>query len=250
VTLGQQIGSVVQNARLFEAVLNGQERLQILSRRLVEVQEQERHHIARDLHDEVGQILTGLNLSLEMVTRLPPDQMGERLEQARTMVSELMQIVREMSLQLRPPMLDDLGLLSALLWHIERYTVQTGIQVALKHNGLEQQRFVPEIEITVYRMVQEALTNVARYADVHEAVVRLWARSDVLSVQIEDQGCGFDPVAVLAQHTSSGLSGMRERALLLGGELSIEAAPGEGCRLTVVLPLGEQETGAAHVPKS
>jgi signal transduction histidine kinase len=250
VTLGQQIGSVVQNARLFDAVLAGQERLQTLSRRLVEVQEKERYHIARELHDEVGQILTGLNLSLEMLPRLPPDQIGNRLGQARTMIGELMQIVREMSLQLRPPMLDDLGLLAALLWHIERYTDQTGIKVLLKHSGLEQRRFAPELEITVYRLVQEALTNVARYADVHEAVVRLWVQADELSLQIEDQGCGFDPAAVLAQHASSGLSGMRERSLLLGGDMSIEAAPGEGCRLMVVLPLVERKPGAARLPKN
>jgi PAS domain S-box-containing protein len=247
-TLGQQIGSAVQNARLFDVVLAGQERLQILSRRLVEVQEKERYHIARELHDEVGQILTGLNLSLEMLPRLPPDKIGTHLEQARAMISELMQIVREMSLQLRPPMLDDLGLLAALLWHIERYTTQTGIQVALQHSGLEQRRFAPEVEITVYRMVQEALTNVARYADVGDAAVRLWVQSDELGVQIEDQGRGFDPVEILSRHTSSGLSGMRERSLLLGGELAIEAAPGEGCRLTVVLPLNEQEPGAARLP--
>lgn len=236
VMLGQQVGSAIQKARLFEQVMTGRERLQMLSRRLVEVQEIERRSIARELHDEVGQILTGLSLLLEMIVRLPEEHIASRLDQARDMVNDLMQRVREMSLQLRPPMLDDLGLLAALLWHFERYRAQTGIQVIFKHAGIER-RFTPDIEIAVYRMIQEALTNVARYAAVDNVVVRLWAQHATLGVQIEDQGRGFDPEAALAKHTSSGLSGMRERLLLLGGELSIESAPDQGCHLSVELPL-------------
>lgn len=148
-----------------------------------------------------------------------------------------MQHVREMSLQLRPPMLDDLGLLSTLRWHIDRYMSQTGIQVIFKHSGLDQRRFAADIEIAVYRMVQEGLTNVVRYAETPEVVVRVWATDEVLGVQTEDQGRGFDPVSALAKHSSIGLSGMRERMLLLGGDLHIQSAPGQGSRLAVELPL-------------
>jgi PAS domain S-box-containing protein len=235
-SLGYQVGVAIQNARLFQQVLSGHERLQTLSRRLVEVQEHERRYIARELHDEIGQILTGLNLSLEVITRLPPDQVPGKLHQAQTLVNDLMLRVREMSLELRPPMLDDLGLLPALLWYFERYTAQTGVEVTFKHIGIER-RFAPEIEIAVYRMAQEALTNVARYANVAEVVVRLWANESALGIQVEDQGAGFDPVVALASHTSSGLSGMRERTSLLGGELSIESVPGHGSCLAVEFPL-------------
>jgi PAS domain S-box-containing protein len=237
--VGQQVGIAIQNARLFQQVYEGRERLQVLSRRLVEVQEAERRHIARELHDEIGQILTGLNLSLELATRLPPEQRDERLDYARGMVETLMSQVREMSLELRPPMLDDLGLLPALLWYAERYTDQTGVRVLLKHTGIER-RFAPEIEIAVYRIVQEALTNVARHAGVGEVTVRLWVSHDVLGLQIEDQGAGFVPEAALSSATSSGLSGMHERTLLLGGDLQIESEPGKGSRLAVEFPLHER----------
>lgn len=239
--VGQQVGSAIQRARLFSQVQAGHERLQTLSRRLVEIQEAERRAIARELHDEVGQILTGLSLSLEMVNRPPLEQIPSRLAHARSLVSELLQQVREMSLQLRPPMLDDLGLLPTLRWYFDRYTTQTGIQVAFKHAGLERGRFGNDIEVGVYRMVQEALTNAARYAETHEVVVRLWVSQAVIGVQIADEGRGFDPVAALASHTSSGLAGMQERLRLLGGELAIDAAPGQGSCLTVELPLGRDE---------
>ncbi len=201
------------------------------------MQENERRTIARELHDEVGQILTGMRLSIEMLSRLPIDQVTHGLDQLRTLVEELMQRVREMSLQLRPPMLDDLGLLSTLRWHIDRYMAQTGIRVIFKHSGLDQRRFAADIEIAVYRMVQEGLTNVARYAETSEVVVRVWATDAILGVQIEDQGRGFDVVSALAKHSSIRLSGMRERMLLLGGNLRIQSAPGQGSRLTVELPL-------------
>jgi signal transduction histidine kinase len=234
--LGQQVGVAIQNARLFQQVMAAHERLQALSQRLVEVQEAERRHIARELHDEIGQILTGLKLSLELVARLPASQSSARLEQAQQMVNDLILHVREMSLELRPPMLDDLGLRAALFWYFERYSAQTGIDVQFKHNGLEK-RFAPDIEIAVYRIVQEALTNAARHAETPAVEVRLWTTHETLGVQIEDHGKGFEPEAALASYTSSGLLGMRERTLLLGGNLYIESAPGKGSCLAVEFPL-------------
>jgi signal transduction histidine kinase len=220
-----------------EHVLREQhEQLQILSRRLVEVQEAERHTIARDLHDEVGQVLTGLSLALELVARQPPEHAPARLEHAQRLVNELIVRVRDMSMQLRPPMLDDLGLLPALLWYFERFREQTGIQIIFKHSGLEQ-RFSDDIEITVYRVVQEGLTNAAKYAGVSEAVVRLLVGRTHLDVQIEDKGCGFDAHEALHNPATSGLSGMRERTRLLGGDLQIDTEPGRGSCLTVYLPL-------------
>jgi PAS domain S-box-containing protein len=238
--LGQQVGTAIQKARLFAEVQSGRERLQNLSHRLVEVQEAERRTIARELHDEIGQWLTGLNLSLEIVEHLPIEEVHTRLELSKELVNELIQWVREMSLRLRPPMLDDLGLLPALLWHFERYTQHTNIKVLFKHRDVEC-RFDPGVEIAVYRMIQEALTNVARYAETDQATVRLWANAEVLGVQIEDQGCGFDAREALASQNSSGLSGMKERARLLGGELQIESTLGVGSYLTVEFPLYREE---------
>jgi len=226
----------MENARLFDHVRSGRKRLQILSRRMVEVQEAERRHLARELHDEIGQALTGLKLMLDMAARAPAEAACESLSEAQTLANDLLVRVREMSLNLRPAMLDDLGLLPTLLWHIERYTSMTNVQVDFGHANLDR-RFPPEIETAAYRIVQEALTNVARHAHVSEVRVRLWATDDKLNIQIEDAGAGFDVGAALAAGGSAGLSGMRERAALLGGHLTIESTPGAGASLTAELPL-------------
>lgn len=236
--IGNLIGTAVENARLFEQVRSGRDRLQTLSRRLVEMQEAERRYIARELHDEVGQGLTGLKLTLDICQRLPPDAVSSSLGEAEELVNALIGQVRDMSLDLRPAMLDDLGLLPALLWHFDRYQTQTQIQVAFRHIGLER-RFDPGLETAAYRIVQESLTNVARHAGVSEATVRVWSDERRLHVLIEDQGVGFDPEAVLAAGASSGLAGMRERANLLGGRLTVESTPGAGTLLTAELPLGD-----------
>jgi PAS domain S-box-containing protein len=238
--IGNQVGVAVENAQLFKAVSLGRERLQILSQRLVEVQENERRYIARELHDEIGQALTGLKLVLDMTARSPGENVGESLCEALTLVDGLMTQVRDLSLDLRPTMLDDLGLLPALLWHCGRYTDQTGVHVDFRHTNLEGRRFDPKLETAAYRIVQEALTNVARHADVDRVMVRLWVEQDTLNVQIEDRGAGFDPEQV-QDAESSGLVGMRERAVLQGGELTIESAPGTGTRLAARLPLDDRQ---------
>jgi PAS domain S-box-containing protein len=227
---------ITERKHLFDQFSLANERLQTLSRRMLEVQEAERRHIARELHDEVGQSLTGLHLLLEMTSRVPAEQVPARVQEAHTLVNDLMSQVRELSLNLRPAMLDDLGLLPTLRWFFNRYTTQTGIRVIFKHTSMEQ-RFDAEVETVVYRLIQEALTNVARHAEVDEVTVRLWSDPNTLGVQIEDHGVGFDPEAALARKTSSGLAGMQERVFLLGGELTIESAPGEGTCFVVELPL-------------
>jgi signal transduction histidine kinase len=143
-------------------------------------------------------------------------------------------------------MLDDLGLLPGLLWLFERYTGQTGVRVDFKQFGLEGQRFDAETETAAYRIVQEALTNVARHAGVRQVTVRAWAESDMLGVQIEDHGTGFDRPAIQLSGYSSGLAGMHERTSILGGQLSIETALGAGTRVTAILPLRCQEEGSSH----
>lgn len=211
--------------------------LRRLSRRLVEVQEMERRGMARELHDHIGQELTGLKLSLEMVSRLPPPAVKDRLSEALASINELVTRVQDLSLEFRPAMLDDLGLVPALLWHFERFNSQTGVRVAFKHRGI-QRRFAPEIETAVYRIVQEGLTNVTRHADVVEASVRLVLNKGMLGVYIEDEGIGFDVEAAFARGTSSGLTGMQERATLLGGQFEIISAPGAGTLLVAKFPVG------------
>lgn len=233
--VADQLAIAIQQARLFEQVRDGRARLQLLSRRLVEVQEIERQHLARELHDEIGQILTGLHLTLEMASRNLGEHQSD-IHEARSLVSDLLARVRDLSLDLRPAMLDDLGLLPTLRWHFNRYTSQTDVQVIFKHAGLER-RFAPEIETAIYRLVQEALTNVARHARVDEVTVRLWANQASIGVQIEDKGDGFDLGVILMANASRGLAGMRERAALLGGEFTIDSQVGVGTQLSIELPL-------------
>ena len=223
-------------AQLYEAVQVGRQQLQRLSHRLVEVQEQERRSMARELHDEVGQILTGLKMTLELTRRMPAESAGAAFDLAQQQVNELLSHIRNLSLDLRPAMLDDLGLLPALLWHFDRYTAQTKVRVNFKHSYLEG-RLAPELETAIYRMVQEALTNAARHSGVDQVTALLWTTPEAVWVQIEDQGVGFKPELVMADGHSSGLTGMRERAALLGGRLTVESSSKSGTCITAELPL-------------
>jgi signal transduction histidine kinase len=194
------------------------------------LEEAERRHLARELHDEIGQSLTALKIRLELA-RAEGD-----LGEARQLVDDLMARVSNLSLDLRPAMLDDLGLLPALLWLFERYTAQTRVQVDFQHDGLGA-RFSPESETAAFRIVQEALSNAARHSGADRVTVRVWVEGATLGVQVSDRGRGFQPDAALAAGASSGLLGMRERAVALGGRLTVEASPGEGARLQAELPL-------------
>jgi signal transduction histidine kinase len=234
--LADRAALTIQNAQLFEQVQNAHQRLQSLSRSLLEVQENERRHIARELHDEIGQVLTGIKLSLERSAREPPDCVKSSVSQALGLVTELVGRVRDLSLELRPPMLDDLGLLSALTWQFGRYTSQFEIRVNFKHSRLDEQRFAPDIETAAYRIVQEALTNVARHAGVGKVDVDIQADESRIRIRIRDEGVGFD-AHTLSACSTGGLSGMRERASMLGGQLDVESAPGAGTLLRAELPL-------------
>lgn len=216
-------------------IRESQRQLQRLSERLVEVQEEERANLARELHDEVGQSLTGMKLTLGNAARLDGTALREELTLAQSELSRLMGRVREMSLDLRPSVLDDLGLQAALEWHAERVEVQTGVRVNLEMGALG--RLPGAVEINAFRIVQEALTNVARHAACDCAQVCLHRSAGALTLKVADEGRGFAPGQVA--EATGGLSGMRERCRLLGGELTIDAAPGQGVRLHACFPLVE-----------
>jgi PAS domain S-box-containing protein len=230
VRMEQQLEDMVQELR------RSQGQLQTLSHQLIEAQESERRSIARELHDEIGQELTGINLILEVVQRLPPEKGLERTRQAQVTVQNLMSRVSRLSLDLRPPILDDLGLLPALLWFFDMYHAQSGIQVNFSSSGLQGARFPASIETTVFRVVQESLTNVARHARVEEVLVRIAVANQSLRIVVEDSGQGFDLAAALASGTASGLNGMRERVHLLNGDFLIAAEPKQGTRVFATIP--------------
>jgi PAS domain S-box-containing protein len=236
--LADQASSAIEHAELFEQVRAGRERQRRLTKSLVDIQETERRRIARELHDHLGQSLTGLQFMLETAKNKAQVPQRTELEQIQEAVSEIIRDVREMSLNLRPSMLDDMGLVPTLLWHFDRYTSQTGIHVNFQYE--EFPRRIPlEIETAAYRIVQEALTNVARHAQVQEVFVGLVMQDDTLWVEILDNGRGFDPIAE-PDRPSSGLSGMRERADLLGGYLLVESFLHQGTQILAALPLSDQ----------
>ena len=212
------------------------------ARRMLAVQETERQHLARELHDEIGQLLTSLRLLLKPEGEESPDAVKTRFERSRAMVDDLLGKVRELSFDLRPADLDQLGLLPALLTFSGRFSEQTGLLVDFKHTGIEG-RFAPEVETAAYRIVQEALTNVARHAGVAGAILRVWGDASMLNLKIEDRGRGFDADATLKAPRTSGLRGMQERAMLLGGRMTIESSPGSGTTIAAELPLSSTGSG-------
>jgi PAS domain S-box-containing protein len=211
-------------------------KLRSLSSRLVEVQEAERRHIARELHDQIGQSLTGLRLLLEMIPDQPSQNVRASINEAQALINDLTDRVKDLSLELRPSMLDDLGLMPTLLRHFEQYKAQTHVSVNFKQRGIER-RFAPDLETAVFRIVQEGLTNVARHANVSTADVRIVVSRSKLKVQIEDRGTGFDAQILSARSTANGIAGMQERASLLGGRLVVNSIPGVGTQLMAEFPL-------------
>jgi signal transduction histidine kinase len=230
-------GMALRNAELFEQVRSGQQRMESLSRRLVEVQEEERKYIAMELHDEIGQILTGLRLLLNLNIPGADAKTLDSLQQSKDLVNELIVRVRQMSLELRPGLLDDLGLLPALLWHFEGYTRTTGIQVHYRHTNLEGKRFSFNMETTAYRVIQEALTNAARYASVKELSVWTGVTESDLLIEISDAGVGFDTSHLNINGKTRGLLGMRERVKFVGGSVSIQSSQGKGTQISIRIPL-------------
>ena len=158
----------------------------------------------------------------------------------RALIEDTLNRVRDLSLDLRPAMLDSLGLLPTLLWRFETYSRQTGLQIEFHHSGLEE-RFASEVETGAYRIVQEALTNVVRHAAVSAVRIHLSATDEALHIYVIDEGVGFESDEAIAAGLSTGLARMRERATLLGGVFLLSSAPGAGTTIEVELPFPRRE---------
>ncbi len=210
--------------------------LQALSLRLLQIQEDERRAIARELHDQVGQMLTGLKFQLEAATAQAGPTAQEKLAEATATATDLMRHVRELTQLYRPRVLDDLGLQPALEWHAKQFQRQTGITVALDL-ALPSGRLPTELETVIFRITQEALTNIARHSGAKNAAISITHDTAQLHVEISDQGQGFDLAPVLARRDAIGLAGVRERVHLVGGQIAIVSQPGQGTRLNAAFPL-------------
>lgn len=202
-------------------------RTQLLEK-VIEAQEEERKRIARELHDETGQALTSLMVRLKHIHEAcPAPALLPQIEELRELLADTLDGVHNLSLELRPKILDDLGLEAALQRYVRDWRARHGVEADLVVLGLVEDRLPPPVETALYRIVQEGLTNVARHARAQTVSILLERRDDRVRAIIEDDGVGFDPAQALNAERL-GIYGMRERVELLGGTLTIESAPGQG----------------------
>lgn len=221
------------------ALTQAKRRLQALSNRMLEIQEAERRHIARELHDEIGQALTAVKIHLNTAKRRVPAGAVVHLDESIRVTELALAQVRELSLDLRPPQLDDLGLVSALRWQIDRQLGKVGIAVSFQLQA-DLPRLSNELETACFRVAQEAITNILRHASATEVEMHLTSEGDELLLTIVDDGKGFDMAAARQRALvggSIGILGMEERILLLGGNLEMESAPAQGTRIRARFPL-------------
>ncbi len=214
---------------------------QLLSR-VISAQEEERKRIARELHDEYGQTLTGLIMSIEslenMVTPQQP-QFQEKLADTKSLLFRALEDIRRLTVELRPSLLDDLGLVAAIRAHIRGYIEDAGINVQFDSNGVNQ-RLSPVIETALFRIIQEATHNVIKHAQASNIDIKLETRDSNIAVTVADDGCGFDVDAFFRARTetkSLGILGIQERTALLGGVFSVKSNVGQGTSLRVEIPL-------------
>lgn len=211
--------------------------LQSFSRRLIEAQEAERQNIARELHDEIGQVLTAVRINLLSLGRSAPSDLTLPIDDSLAIVDEALDRVRELSLNLRPPVLDNLGLGSALRWYVDRYARRSGI-VADLQTDLDGRRLRVDLETACFRITQEALTNIARHAEATHVLVCLKCTNGNLDLKIIDNGVGFDVGDLIKDsHSALGLRGMEERAVAARGHLKIDSAPARGTEVRASFPL-------------
>lgn len=222
-----------------EAIVLANERLQTLSRRLLEIQETERRQIARELHDEVGQALTATKINLQSLQRYPdPATIAVRLGESVGIVERALGQVQSLSLALRPPLLDDLGLAAALRWLLDQHTRRKGLHVEFREALLDK-RFDPAVETACFRVGQEAINNIVRHACARSVILELEEHNGALHLRVSDDGSGFDVPAArrqAVQGASLGLLSMEERATLAGGGIEWRSTPGQGAEVHAWFP--------------
>ena len=231
-----------ENLRLTQESLQMREQhIQSLQDSLVKVvraQEEERKRVARELHDQAGQVLTVLQLGLAQLEReSTSEHTKKQVASLRSLSVETMQTIRNLALDLRPSALDELGLIPALLDYVRDFSRRVGIPIEMEATRVEQ-RLPPELEVALFRVIQEGLTNIAKHSRASHGWVSLQIRDRAVEVSVRDDGVGFDADKVIhSPQRSLGLFGMRERVELMGGNFTVESRPGAGTRLHIVVPL-------------
>jgi PAS domain S-box-containing protein len=227
-------------------------RLDELTHRLVNVQEEERRHLSGELHDRIGANLATMNLNLRGIRKLlpapPPQKLEDVLADTKSLLTDTIASIRDYCADLRPAMLDYSGLIPTLQELVGRFERRTGL-VALFHRDEMRERLPPQAEAMLFRVAQEALTNCAKHGNARTVEIAVAQRDDTVVMTVTDDGIGFDPLQLGTGQVGLGLLTMRERAAMAGGELSIASAPGKGTRIRVAIPLPDAAgRGRAQVP--
>jgi signal transduction histidine kinase len=242
--IADQGAQAIANARLLLETRQQREQLRALSARLAAAEEAERRRLARELHDQVGQSLTALSINLNLVRSQLPDtsiKEKQRLDDSLKLVEETAEHIRDVMAELRPAVLDDYGLLAALRWQGERISRFAAVDIVVE--GAELSPRLPQaIETALFRIAQEALTNMTRHAQASQARITLEGAAGMARLTLADNGIGFDPERPEAgERPRWGLLTMRERIEAVGGRLRVESAPGRGTRVMVEAPLNLPE---------
>ena len=235
--IGDQVGLATERARLYEELREKEAMRGKLLEKLITAQEDERRRIARELHDEAGQALTALILNLEIAEQAEGRADPAQLRRLRGIAEDTLAELRRLIYDLRPTILDDLGLAAAVRWYVKESIEPQGLQVAMTIDGTDA-RLPHHVETAVFRIVQEALTNILKHAQARHAEIDIHLQPSDVSVRITDDGRGFDLSAVTTRRDGGlGVMGMRERAELLGGRFQVTSTP-EGTRVEAVIPVG------------
>jgi len=244
-TIADQIAVAIENARLLELVRKSEEDLRTLNVQLINVQEDERKKLAQELHDEVSQTLFAMKMNLDMAKKNLPmnldglEDIKDRLTDTKELLSQTIDRIRNLTTDLRPSMLDDFGLIAALKGHIDNFIKRTNVKVYLKTKNFKT-RLSSEVETTLYRILQEALTNVAKHAKATEVSILVAQDNHRVSLSVKDNGIGFEPEKLTFPKDKLGLLGIKERVKLLNGEFEIRSKANKGTKLSVKIPLVER----------
>ena len=235
-TLADQTALAIENARLYEMAERQQEHLRALATRLAEAEETERRRLAQELHDQVGQNLTALGINLKIVQSQVPEGMADavrdRLDDSLSLLKQVTQRIRDVMADLQPPVLEDYGLMTALRWYGAQFASRVGVPVDVQGDELTPRLSRP-VESVLFRIAQEALTNVAKHAQARRATVTVTADEDLVRLVIADDGIGFDPARAARpdERQSWGLLTMAERAEAVGGHLRVDSSPQQGTQV-------------------
>jgi two-component system, NarL family, sensor histidine kinase UhpB len=229
--------------RMLDTLEQDAHQLHQLSQATLQAQEEERQRVARELHDEAAQALTSLLVRLRLLERAGDHAAArQHIQELRALMAGALENVRRIALELRPTILDDLGLAAALGWRVDEFNAAGAARATLQVVDIDG-RLPRPIELTCYRVVQEALTNIARHADATHVRIALRREPGQLALEIRDDGRGFDATAIQADRARGlGLRGMRERLALVGGELTLDSQPGRGTYVRARVPLPDTRT--------